>query len=107
MNEWDYQQRSKPYTKLSTKETLKTILITKDVARTDTLGPIFCVSSSLRLSANRKAKAFCFLILLNTNEKNNLAAGSSTIASIIRPASAAEFPVVLRTSDNYLKDKLC
>ena len=67
-------------TKFSTKETLKTILITADIARTDTLRPIFCVSSRLRLSAKRKAKAFCFLILLNTNEKTSLAAGSSAIA---------------------------
>ena len=67
-------------TKLSTKETLKTILITADIALTDTLHTIFCVSSRLRLSAKRKAKTFCFLILLNTNEKNILAAGSSAIA---------------------------
>ena len=67
-------------TKLSTKETLRTILITAAIARTDSLHPNFCVSSRLRLSANRKAKPFCVLILLNTNEKNNLAAGSSAIA---------------------------
>ena len=93
---------------LTTKEILKTILITADIARTDTLRPIFCVSSRLRLSAN----AFCFLILFNTNEKNNLAAGSSAFAGHhyhLRPpaSAAAKFPVVFRTPENYLKDKLC
>ena len=70
-----------------------------DIARSDNSRPIF-VSSRLRLSANGKPKAFCFLILLNTIEKNNLAAGSSAIAG-------HHSSRVFRAPDNYLKDKLC
>ena len=58
-----YQQRSKPYNHVIDKKTLKTDLVTADIARTDTLRPIFCVSSRPRLSAERKAKAF-FLNLI-------------------------------------------
>ena len=40
--------------------------------------------------------------------KTILLLGVLLLLAIIRPASAAaKFPIVLRTPDNYLKDKLC